>query len=91
MKTTIELPDTLFRRAKILAAQRDATLRDLVIEGLRHVTGTGIHSAPEFLNREEAAVATLGSHGLPVLKRNPASTNKVSSEFIDRLRGELGT
>ena len=41
MKTTIELPDPLFRRAKILAAQRGTTLRELVVEGLQCVTGSG--------------------------------------------------
>ena len=37
MKTTIELPDELFRRAKAIAALRGRKLKDLVEEGLRHV------------------------------------------------------
>ena len=37
MKTTIELPDALFRAAKDLAAKRETTLRSLVEEGLREV------------------------------------------------------
>ncbi len=35
MKTTIELPDELYRRAKSEAALRGRKLRDLVEEGLR--------------------------------------------------------
>ncbi|MBV9561347.1 MAG: hypothetical protein JOY90_12990 [Bradyrhizobium sp.] len=35
MKTTIELPDELYRRAKAEAALRGRRLRDLVEEGLR--------------------------------------------------------
>jgi hypothetical protein len=35
MKTTIELPDELYRRAKAEAALRGRKLRDLVEEGLR--------------------------------------------------------
>lgn len=37
MKTTIDLPDELFREAKILAARRNTTFRELVIDGLRIV------------------------------------------------------
>ena len=47
MKTTIELPDPLFRRAKIVAAQRGTTLRGLVIKGLRSVTIGAAASASE--------------------------------------------
>ena len=37
MKTTIEVPDELYRRAKAEAALRGRRLRDLVEEGLRLV------------------------------------------------------
>lgn len=37
MKTTVELPDTLYRRAKAEAALRGRKLKDLVEEGLRLV------------------------------------------------------
>ena len=37
MKTTIELPDSIAKQAKLLAAERQTTLRALVIEGLEHV------------------------------------------------------
>ena len=34
MKTTLEVPDALFRKAKARAAQRGQTLKDLVTEAL---------------------------------------------------------
>lgn len=34
MKTTIDLPEDLLHRAKIVAAQRKTTLKDLVLTGL---------------------------------------------------------
>jgi len=34
MKTTIDLPDEILRRAKVLAAQRQTTLKALVLAGL---------------------------------------------------------
>jgi hypothetical protein len=37
MKTTVEIPDPLFRRAKALALREGRTLRDLVEEGLSAV------------------------------------------------------
>lgn len=37
MKTTVELPDPLYRRAKAEAALRGRKLKDLVEEGLRLV------------------------------------------------------
>jgi hypothetical protein len=37
MKTTIELPETIVRKAKLLAAERQTTLRALVLQGLEHV------------------------------------------------------
>jgi len=37
MKTTIELPDEVVRRAKIAAAERRTTLRALVLQGLEQV------------------------------------------------------
>jgi predicted component of type VI protein secretion system len=37
MKTTIELPDALYRKAKAMAALSNRTLNDLIKEGLRLV------------------------------------------------------
>ena len=37
MKTTIELPDDLYRKAKAIAALNGRKLKDLVEEGLRLV------------------------------------------------------
>jgi len=35
MKTTLELPDTLFRKAKATAAERGQSLKEFVTEALR--------------------------------------------------------
>ncbi len=40
MRTTVEIPDELFRRAKSEAALRGRKLKDLVEEGLRLVLAT---------------------------------------------------
>jgi len=36
MRTTLDLPDDVLRRAKIAAVQRGSTLRQLVIDALKH-------------------------------------------------------
>jgi hypothetical protein len=40
MKTTIDLPDDVFMKAKILAAERSMTFKDVVVQGLKLVTET---------------------------------------------------
>ena len=40
MKITIDLPNDVFRKAKILAAERSTTFKELVIQGLQLVTRT---------------------------------------------------
>lgn len=35
MKTTIEIPDDLFQKVKVLAAERSTTLRDVVAQALQ--------------------------------------------------------
>lgn len=41
MKTTLEIPDELYRRAKVQAAHENRKMKDLVTEGLRLVLGLG--------------------------------------------------
>jgi hypothetical protein len=50
VKTTIDLPDAILHRAKVLAAQRRTTLKHLVIAGLDHV----LNSDMEAPDREDA-------------------------------------
>lgn len=35
MKTTIELPDELFQRAKVMSAQRGTTLKEIMVQALQ--------------------------------------------------------
>lgn len=44
MKTTIDLPEELLHRAKITAAQRKTTLKELVVQGLEYATS---HHCPD--------------------------------------------
>ena len=51
MKTTIDLPEEILHRAKIVAAQRQTILKELVISGLAHALANSDDQA-EILRRE---------------------------------------
>jgi len=76
MKTTIELPDELFRRAKATAALRGRKLKDLVEEGLRRVLespesgGTKLDSTPSLHDLMKQYCGIVDS-GLGDLSTNP--------------------
>ena len=47
VKMTINLPEDVFLKAKILAAERSSTFKDLVIQGLNLITQTSPESEDE--------------------------------------------
>jgi hypothetical protein len=49
MKTTIDLPDDVFLKAKILAAERSMTFKEVVVQGLKLMT-----EAPPAADRKAA-------------------------------------
>jgi hypothetical protein len=72
MKTTVEVPDDLYRHAKIEAARRGTSLKDLVEEGLRSVLGSPRRSprAPGLADLMKPARGAIDS-GVPDLGSNP--------------------
>ena len=72
MKTTVEVPDDLYRRAKTEAALRGRKLKDLVEEGLRLVLETprGKRKSPSLAELMERARGVVDS-GIPDLASNP--------------------
>jgi hypothetical protein len=72
MKTTVELPEDLYRRAKAEAALRGRKLRDLVEEGLRLVLETSrkARRKPRLAAMLKRARGMIDS-GIPDLASNP--------------------
>jgi hypothetical protein len=72
MKTTVELPDDLYRRAKAEAALRGRKLRDLVEEGLRLVLENprNMRRKPRLAALMKRARGIIDS-GIPDLASNP--------------------
>jgi predicted component of type VI protein secretion system len=72
MKTTVEVPDDLYRRAKAEAALRGRKVKDLIEEGLRLVLETprGKRGRPSLAGLMKRARGVVDS-GLPDLASNP--------------------
>jgi len=66
MRTTVDLPDELFRKAKTTAAMRGVSLRALIIESLSEAL-----SEPERYGHGELPVAPIGGEGPRVTLTNP--------------------
>jgi hypothetical protein len=90
MKTTVELPKTLLRRAKIVAAQRRTTLKNLLIQGLEQVVQPAASPGAKTLSSEEEEFLELDRSGVPVLKSQNGNQQPVTNQAIDDLREELG-
>jgi hypothetical protein len=71
MRTTIELPDALFRRAKIAAVERGLTLKALISEGLQRVL--------------EESSARPDTTRLPKLPKGGRKSYDLSNEEIESL------
>jgi hypothetical protein len=79
MKTTIDLPDDLLHRAKIVAAQRKTTLKELVLQGLEYAV---THPAPDHeKERQERA------HRLIAALSNGRNTEPITPLTRDEIYG----
>lgn len=91
MKTTVEIPDPLFHRAKMFTARRKITFRELIIAGLESAMASpgSTRDLPE-LNAKQSAAMEIDEDGVPVLKRRKTPPRKKYLTQIDELREELG-
>lgn len=72
MKTTIEVPDDLYRRAKAEAALRGGTLKELIEEGLRLVLAAPRKAQQRRLAGLMKRARGMVESGAPDLGSNPA-------------------
>ena len=90
MKTTIDVPDTLYRRLKIRAAESGVTIRHLVVRGIERELGGDIDKAPVSSPDDDQRHSFVDERGWPVLKRPPGDRTIVTNEFVNRLREDEG-
>lgn len=76
MKTTIELPDNLLKKAKATALKRNTTLKDLITKALQR------EIAP--YPKVEDTTFEVDESGLPYLaNRNVTVTNQLVAELLE--------
>jgi hypothetical protein len=79
MRTTLELPDDILRRAKIEAVQRGSTLRQLVIDALqREMAGT--ERPRKRLARPPIKLAA----DAPLRRLSPEAVKRLDAEDLQR-------
>jgi hypothetical protein len=79
MRTTLDLPDDILRRAKIEAVERGSTLRQLVIDALqREVPGT--ERPRKRLTRPPVRLAP----DAPLRKLPPEAVKRLDSEAVEQ-------
>lgn len=85
MKTTIEIPDPLFRQAKVAAVKRGMTLKNLLVSALRNELSDQAHlaKAPQ---RQLGAVEGFG--GLKHLRKETARIARVIAEEFGKIEPE---
>jgi hypothetical protein len=92
MKTTIDVPDALYKRLKVYAAQSGVTIRHLVLQGIQRELGEISEQTASAADRQ----ADPGRHsyvdddGWPVLRRDSDDQTVVTNELVNRLREEEG-
>jgi metal-responsive CopG/Arc/MetJ family transcriptional regulator len=73
MRTTVDIPDELYRAIKVMAAERGGTVRELILEGLEMV-----------LRTRETAGRRLE---LPVIRSTQPRSSEINNETIDDVIG----
>jgi hypothetical protein len=80
MKTTLEIPDAIFRRAKSVAAQRGIPLRELVTEAVKEKLAQT--QAPS----EQPWMAAFGK--LRPLRKETAKISRIIEEEFEHVEAE---
>lgn len=90
MKVTTEIPEPLYRKAKIRAIERGESLKDLLLSALqRELAQVDKISANDFtLDRPD--LYELNAQGFAVLKRKPGGSIVVTNAWVTKMRNEIG-
>lgn len=81
MKTTLEIPDTIFRRAKSVAAQRGIPLREFVTEAVKDKLAANAKA------QEKPWVKHMGK--LKHLRKETERINRLIEEDSERIDPEM--
>jgi hypothetical protein len=65
MRTTVDIPDEVYREVKVMAAQQGVTVRELVLDGLERVMRTRQTAGQTASGSSELQVFASAEPGLP--------------------------
>jgi hypothetical protein len=87
MKTTVEIPDTLFRKAKATAAEQGVPLKDLLSDAVRQYLQRGAaDSSKNKLSSPPPAPAWMSAFGgLRSLHKETKRINRVLEQEFERI------
>ncbi len=86
MKTTVDLPEDLVHRSKIVAAQRKTTLKELVVHGLEYIITHPLPVHDPAKERKERASQLLDLLGRIQITQPIGKWSR--EEANDRLKGK---
>lgn len=78
MRTTLDLPDDVLRRAKIAAVERGSSLRQLVIDALRHEVEGPSQSGRRRMMKAPIKLAA----DAPLRKLSPDAVKRLDAEAV---------
>ncbi len=81
MRTTLDLPDDILRRAKIEAVERGSTLRQLVVDALQREM-SGAERPRKRLNRPPVKLAA----DAPLRRLSPDAVKQLDAEDLQRAK-----
>lgn len=90
MKTTIDIPESLYREARIRAVQTGSTLKKLILKALQHELQIFALPLPAKPSAVPKMPFQVDEQGWPVLTRASEDKIVVTEELINRLREEEG-
>jgi len=89
MKTTIDIPEPLYKEAKIGAIRRGLSLKDLVLSALQRELHPETSESPS-IHASSPKRYRKDPGGWPVLKRKKGDDTIVTEDFIEKLREDEG-
>lgn len=90
MRVTIEIPDPLYRKAKIRAAQRGETLKHFFLSALQRELAEVDQSPANDSALDRSDLYELNTQGFAVLKREPGGSIIVTNAWVTMMRDETG-
>jgi hypothetical protein len=87
MRTTIDMPEALYRKTKAVAALRGSSMKDLIVRAVEHeISGATQKSKPRHSTKASKIVVDPDT-GFPLIKSSGARTLDLSNFDFDDLLG----